>query len=239
MTDSISILHSYSENEPFWILNKKASVPSAPLKEGDFSALGELIKICPEAKNVSGRKKIEYGLLHRIDTETCGLLLIAGRQDFYDEIFDAQKNDLFLKSYSAECEKCTFITSFFDGFPPPPEDFISGRENVISSKFRYFGKHNFCVRPVSSQSGLASQKKSSQKIYTTKIFLEKKGESYFARARIAQGFRHQVRCHLAWCGFPVKGDILYNPNAKENDKMKFSASGLYFSWNGKNFSFEL
>ena len=239
MADFISIVHNYSENEPFWVLNKKASIPSAPLKEGDFSALGELIKLFPEAKKVSGRKKIEYELVHRIDTETSGLLLVAGRQDFYDEILLAQKNGLFLKSYSAECEKCTSILSDFDGFPPLTEDFALGRENIVSSKFRYFGKHNFCVRPVSSKSGPASQKKASDKIYTTKIFLEKTDKGYFAHSRIAQGFRHQVRCHLAWCGFPVKGDVLYNPNAKQNDEMKFCASGLYFSWNEKNFSFEL
>jgi 23S rRNA pseudouridine1911/1915/1917 synthase len=27
--------------------------------------------------------------------------------------------------------------------------------------------------------------------------------------RIRRGFRHQIRCHLAWLGFPITGDALY------------------------------
>ena len=33
------------------------------------------------------------------------------------------------------------------------------------------------------------------------------------KARIHRGYRHQVRCHLAWVGYPVRGDVLYNPIA--------------------------
>jgi 23S rRNA pseudouridine1911/1915/1917 synthase len=34
-------------------------------------------------------------------------------------------------------------------------------------------------------------------------------ELVLCRARILRGFRHQIRCHLAWLGFPILHDSLY------------------------------
>ena len=45
--------------------------------------------------------------------------------------------------------------------------------------------------------------------------------------KISAGYRHQVRCHLAWLGLPVIGDKLYNRNMKKSSLM-FSAVGLEF-----------
>jgi 23S rRNA-/tRNA-specific pseudouridylate synthase len=58
---------------------------------------------------------------------------------------------------------------------------------------------------------------------------------YRLAAETAHGFRHQVRCHLAWRGFPVIGDALYHPAYRGGGRGEtarrrtlFFASGLLF-----------
>lgn len=235
---NFSIIHDFSLKEPFWILDKVAGIPSAPLKAGDFSVIEELVKEFPFAKNVKGKKEIEYGLLHRIDTQTNGLLLIAGSQEFYDDLIEVQKTGGFIKNYFAECDFIKDSNDFLKGFPPRVQNFDLGKECFVQSKFRYFGEHNSQVRPVDEKNlTRAAKKKSESKTYITKIKIFEKDKQFFAECEIVQGFKHQVRAHLSWCGFPVKGDFLYNPYAKISDELKFSATKLKFTWKNKNFEF--
>ena len=60
-------------------------------------------------------------------------------------------------------------------------------------------------------------KKCGNKIYSTDIKIKKN----IAVCRITEGYRHQVRAHLAYSGYPICGDMLYNPNAKPGEKMQF------------------
>lgn len=94
----IRIVHLPSYEEPFVILDKPRGLPSAPLFEGDISALTFAIGKFPEISKVKGRKEIEYGLVHRIDTETKGLLLICTEQSFYDKVMSEQTNGRFFKT---------------------------------------------------------------------------------------------------------------------------------------------
>ncbi|UKI54519.1 MAG: hypothetical protein L6V90_07365 [Treponema succinifaciens] len=53
-------------------------------------------------------------------------------------------------------------------------------------------------------------------------------DKFFAKCSIKEGYRHQVRSHLAWLGFPVRGDKLYNPLCSQNEEMQFFADCLKF-----------
>ena len=44
------------------------------------------------------------------------------------------------------------------------------------------------------------------RIYTTSV--EPEGEGVL-RCTITRGFRHQIRAHLAWAGYPIRGDVQY------------------------------
>jgi 23S rRNA pseudouridine1911/1915/1917 synthase len=52
------------------------------------------------------------------------------------------------------------------------------------------------------------------------------GTRVLAVARLARGFRHQVRCHLAWIGLPLVGDELYGSGGDE--PLALSAIALSF-----------
>lgn len=280
----IKIIHEPNSAEPFLVLEKPAAIPSAPLSQTDEnSALFQAVKLFPQIKNVYGKKEIEYGLLHRIDTATQGLLLIATEQEFYDHILRVQENGEFIKTYFAECDFDADNAKKLGGFPevpflqelerppsmplPLPQTPPSMHNGLATSKsieivsyFRAYGKGRREVRPVLENSNSAALKKSgAKKLYSTKILsleqaggMHAEGGATKITCSITQGFRHQVRCHLAWRGYPVKGDALYNhnfrasmPNGLANsnaiERMRFFATGLQFPdlYSDKVFEFKL
>ncbi len=234
------ILTEPSNDSPFLVVFKPAGLPSAPLFEGDESILTEAIRLYPEILMVHGKKEVEHGLIHRIDTETAGLVLIATSQEAYDNLIQSQQCGKFEKWYRAEVEHIPDCAGILAGFPPAPANFhfmSESEENlfIVESSFRAFGQKGREVRPVTEGSGRAALKKGGAAIYKTEISLEAEN---LAICHITTGYRHQVRCHLAWCGFPVKGDKIYNPNCRENQsdekscpkshEMKFSAFKISF-----------
>ncbi len=223
----ITILHEPTDSEPFVIIDKPSGLASAPLSEGEDSAFTQTAMLFPILYDVEGKKTVEHGLLHRIDTATRGLLLIASNQQFYDYLYESQQKGLFVKQYSAEIQRVSAEYQL-DGFcsyenKVDDEELLLGVE--IQSFFRAYGPKGKSVRPVSSTAGKAALKKSGTELYTTKIKYD--GDNKVV-CSIKKGYRHQVRCHLAWIGYPIKGDNLYNPLYKEGESLEFTASGFSF-----------
>lgn len=283
----VTIIHEPTAAEPFVVLSKPAGLASAPLVAGGESALTECARLFPAVLKVRGKKTVEGGLLHRIDTATSGLLLVATSQEFYDHIIAAQERGGFVKGYRADCNLDADNAASLGGFPdsaealqdqnaaaaslachkslqksnnslqdqnPAARGSLCGLE--ISSYFRPFGKGSKEVRPVLPSSNAAALKKlGSKKLYSTKIV----AADFFDGAKIArveckiaQGYRHQVRCHLAWLGLPVRGDLVYNRACRTDSaqgqeaaggqgQMRFCAASLEFPdlFGKKTFRFSL
>lgn len=217
---SIKILHSTAD---FVVAIKKAGVHSAPLKAGDTdSALSFIAQDFPQVLTVRGKKAVEGGLIHRIDYDTSGLLLFALNQDFYNHMMACQDEGLFKKGYRAYCQYQENCTELLGGFPPLPVSLNFSADHqvcTIESGFRAFGPGRKQVRPVTDQSSKFSQRKvggskqGSSPMYSTELSIIKIHEkSFVVEASITKGYRHQVRCHLAWCNLPIIGDPLYNPS---------------------------
>ena len=217
----MKIISAPTSENPFLIISKEAGLPSAPLFEGDNSALGNALAAFPELRNVTGKKQVEYGLIHRIDTQTRGLILIASTQQSYDALIESQKNGLFEKWYRAKTDRIE--KQLLPGFPEFEAE-KKGGKLIVRSFFRKFGPKGREVRPVTENSASAALKKGGSKIYTTEIdFSSNDGMPI---CRITEGFRHQVRCHLAWSGNPVKGDEIYNPAS--SGQLEFEAFRIKF-----------
>ena len=231
----IRVVRAPSKEDPFLVIEKPSGLPSAPLFEGQDSALTQAVKIFPQLAAVRGKKAVERGLLHRIDTLSQGFLLIAATQQSYEALSLAQSRGEFSKGYKARCrflpkdERGALL-----GFPPPPADITleAVLANTVSlrvcSRFRHWGAKGSQVRPVTEHSGKAALKKSSPVVYETLISLSEKADEILADCSITKGFKHQVRCHLAWLGFPVLADELYCPNAAVGEALSFCASSLSF-----------
>jgi 23S rRNA pseudouridine1911/1915/1917 synthase len=176
----------------------------------------------PKIAEVKGKNQNDGGLLHRLDTETAGILLFAKTQDFYDIVNQEQVENRFLKTYTAYCGSFCEIDSDLEG-------------KTISSYFRSFGEKGSSVKPIFNleEESRANKKKCGNKLYTTKIlsvmdFAKSENMKLLKiKCQITNGFRHQVRSHLASQGLPVFGDKIYNPTFPA-EKMLFFASEISF-----------
>ena len=233
---NIEIIHEPTADKPFLVIYKPKGLPSAPLNAEDTqNALSQAAAMFPEIKTVCGKKAIEYGLLHRLDTATDGLMVIAASQECYDFLMTEQREGRFIKTYTAECDILPDNAKTLGGFPPDiPSEKSDTAKSIITatSYFRPYGEGRKEVRPVTDKSGKAALAKlGKSKLYTTRIELIKLSDTR-ARAicEITEGYRHQVRCHLAWAGYPVIGDQLYNSDKKKAENLLFSATKISFEY---------
>ncbi len=225
----IRIIHPPTDTEPFVILDKPSGLPSAPLHPGEESAYTQAAARYPGLDAVCGKKTVEHGLVHRIDTATRGILLIAATQEYYAYLLDVQQRGLFIKHYHAICTCRPDCREQLGAFPPAPAAVTeNGFEGTITSYFRPYGERGRAVRPVTAQAGKAARRKASPALYSTEVSLHRNAGIWEAACCISRGYRHQVRCHLAWLGFPIQGDSLYAPGSREGDAFCFTAESLRF-----------
>jgi 23S rRNA pseudouridine1911/1915/1917 synthase len=222
------------ETDDFAIVFKPPRMHCAPLAHDNKENNGETLldwyaKSFPPIMELSGRKEGEGGLLHRLDFETQGLVLLAKNQQALENLLNQQKRGTLIKEYSAICQKCEpdgFEVSPSASLQPPP---------VIESYFRPYGPGRKQVRPVTEEKLKGKTiAKDAGVYYKTEITgIEKKQsdsreELYLFTVRLKRGFRHQIRCHLAWIGFPVVNDPLYG-KGDGNGFLALRATGLFFA----------
>lgn len=230
MTNKIEFLNTPSKENPFLVISKPSGLPTAPLSAQDtYNALYLAAQTFPEILSVNGKKEIEHGLIHRIDTVTEGLILIATTQDAYENFINQQKNNKFTKFYTAICQKNQNKKEGFPDFPQP--NIFCQNEFQIQSYFRYFGQGRKEVRPVpvENQNKTQQKKVENTSIYTTNVkIISQQNDTVKVECNITKGFKHQVRCHLAWVNLPIKNDPIYNKNANPSEQIAFYASKLQF-----------
>lgn len=186
-------------DEDFIVAYKPSLIPTVPLKNSSGETLFSLLtEKFPEIGECYGKNEWEGGILHRLDTPTRGLVIAARNQESYDFLSSEQNMGRIIKTYRATVSSCD---SELPGFPA----FIFSdpmKSNVkIESKFRPFGQKGSSVRPVTD-----NKRFQDGQVYWTRV--EKESDNSFL-CTITKGFRHQIRCHLAWAGYPIVGDLQY------------------------------
>ena len=107
-----------------------------------------------------------------------------------------------------------------EGFIPYTGYDVASSCGYISSYFRSFGPRGAQVRPLTNPKA----KNCSGVLYTTQTEVE---SSNSVLCTITRGFRHQIRVHMAWAGYPLAGDTLYGGD--EADVFGLEAVSLTFA----------
>jgi 23S rRNA pseudouridine1911/1915/1917 synthase len=210
----------------YLVVYKPPRMHTAPLHNREESLAEWCFARFPETREPRGRKEGEGGLLHRLDFETHGLVLFARNQAALDKLMEQQEEGKICKEYGALSRK---TPGSLPGFPP----FGSGVPfpACIESPFRTYGPRGMAVRPAAAGSGRRGIALDRGGPYRTDIREARpvSGDNgYYLRLEISRGFRHQIRCHLAWLGFPILNDSLYGGAAGGNGVLALRARGLRF-----------
>ena len=165
-----------------------------------------------------------FDLVHRLDFETHGLVLIAKNEKSFIFLKSLQEKGEFIKEYSAKVisNDKTGSGDFLrdetlTGFPPPAV-IVSAKPSaekplIIMSYFRPYGPGRKQVRPVIDiQKKHKEVAKDKGGFYRTEII--DINDNIFTM-RIKRGFRHQIRCHLRWIGYPILNDPLYSNGVRD------------------------
>lgn len=173
------------------------------------------------------REARERGMLSRLDKDTSGLILLARSTAAMRRALEIQRNGGMRKFYRLVA---VASDTALPGFRPPrralsrdeaalfnePEQ--AGEGLAIESYFRSFGERGAMVACVSPDEAKRGKKPLSTRIFRT--IASRRGlpsvqefagveSAWEIEAMIESGFRHQIRAHLAWLGYPIAGDRLY------------------------------
>jgi len=247
-----NIPYILDETDDFAVVYKPPKMHCIPSKEKEqmTSNNGQLENINDKRENTTvfewykENSASVFDLVHRLDFETHGLVLIAKNEKSFNFFKSLQDNGEFVKEYSAVCVPNG--NNIIEGFPdhginlfdmkPTPQ-----KPLIIMSYFRPYGPGRKQVRPVID---LQKKRKEIAKdkggFYRTEI-IGINGNTF--TVRIKRGFRHQIRCHLCWIGYPILNDPLYSngeavfpAGEQKTDNLALGAHALFFTdpANGKH-----
>lgn len=194
------------------IANKPAGQPTAPLDPGETGTLANaLVGRYPELAKL-GYSPREPGLLHRLDTDTSGLVVAARTDEAFATLSSALKEGRLEKRYLLVCEQEGLADTGSIEIPlaPHPKD----RRRVYA-----------CAHPRDVA------RYSPRPASTSYQVLKRVGPFALVEAHAPKAMRHQVRAHLAAIGHPLAGDVLYGgPEVAGLSRHALHAS--YVRWTG-------
>ncbi len=169
------------------VVNKPAGVVTQPgkghaadsLLNGLFSRYGKLLQ------NLGVKR--DWGLLHRLDKQTSGLLLVALRPNAYDS----------LRAQFEQRQVCKEYLALVRGRPSPPQGVVQARLKEIATAH---------VKKV------IVSRRGQEAISSYRVLTGGPRASLVAVA-IKTGRLHQIRAHMMFLGTPVLGDDLYDAPA--------------------------
>lgn len=173
------------EDEHLLVVNKPKGMvvhPAAGNYEGTL--VNGLMYHCKD--NLSGINGVmRPGIVHRIDKNTSGLLIVAKNDNAHNFLAQQIKEHLFTREYEA----VVYGNFKQDG----------GTVNAP------IGRH-----PVKRKQ-MAVTSTASRNAVTHYEVLERFGEFTHLKLRLETGRTHQIRVHMAYIGHPVAGDDVYGP----------------------------
>jgi len=178
------------EGEGVLVVDKPAGQPTAPLRPGEVGSLANaLVGRYPELAGV-GYSAREPGLVHRLDTDTSGLVLVARTKDAFEVLRAALKEDRIDKRYLLLCASADL----------PDEGTI---EFPIANHPKDQRRVYPCIHP-------RDVMRYAPRPASTFYRIIQRGSPWaLVEVTVSRALRHQIRAHFAAIDHPLAGDVLY------------------------------
>jgi 23S rRNA pseudouridine1911/1915/1917 synthase len=215
MPDEPKIIY---EDKDFLAVYKPAGLIVHKTKnKEEYSLVDWLIKKYPEIKNVGDEPILRPGIMHRLDKDTSGVMLVARNQKAFSYFKNLFQKHLIKKTYLA---------------------LVWGRPKE---------KKGIIDKPIGLKSGTTKrsiysfkmQKQAITEYKVLKSFKDETGNSFsFLEVFPKTGRTHQIRVHLKSIGHPVCGDKLYGKKDDEFKRLMLHSLSLEFSINNSKIKIE-
>ena len=182
------------EDSDVIVVNKPSGMivhPSAGIYSGTL--VNALLYHCKDLSGINGVNR--PGIVHRIDKETSGLLMVA-------------KNDKAHQSLSEQLKEHSVTRRY-----------VALVHGVIPHTH---GKVNAPIgRDVNDRQKMAVTKTNSKEAITNFTVLERYKNMSLIECRLETGRTHQIRVHMSYIGYPVYGDPKYGKKKDDQSHGQF------------------
>ncbi|MBU1102412.1 RluA family pseudouridine synthase, partial [Patescibacteria group bacterium] len=193
------------ENKDVIVIDKLAGISVHPrqtktgtpiAKEINNTLVSGLLAYYPPLEQVGDDPKIRPGIVHRLDKDTSGVMVVAKNQRSFDWLKKQFKERVVQKKYIALIHNCpkenpgvikTYLTR--SKTEPSKQKVISGTDKIIP--------------------------RSNEREAITEYKIIKKFKDFcLIEAYPKTGRLHQIRVQFAWLGNPIAGDTKYGPRLR-------------------------
>jgi len=188
------------ENKDLIIINKPSGIVVHPSKgHQSDTVINALIGMKIKFEPYLGKPK--PWLVHRLDKDTSGLLIVAKNETTYNYLTKIQTDRMIKKQYLA----------IVQGIPKSPKAIIEAP----------IGRNKFNRKTMS----ITREGRNSLTEYT---ITKSNNNMSLLKITLLTGRTHQIRVHLKALGHPIIGDILYGKKSKHVNRQMLHAYKLSF-----------
>lgn len=204
-----------AQHQDFLIINKPAGLVVHPPQQTftDTALTDWLVHYFPHTKNVGQPER--PGIVHRLDRNTSGIMIIALTQDAYQTFTSMFKKREIQKTYIAlvvgHPQKSGTIT------------YPIARHPIQKNIMHYFTN--------------MSENSSARDAQTDYQVLHYFDSYSLVQAKPKTGRTHQIRVHFKAIGHPLLGDTVYGTASKKFPYHALHAQKLEFFYNGASYQF--
>lgn len=198
------------------VVDKPAGQPTTPLRSDEKGTLvNALVGKFPELAGV-GYSAREPGVVHRLDTDTSGLVVVARTAAAFELLRDALQNEQIKKEYLLVCKS--------DGLPD-----TGTIEHPIANHPKDKKRVYPCIHPRDVM------RYAPRPALTRFTVVRRAGEWALVKATAPRAIRHQIRAHFASIGHPLAGDTLYGEETGDKvlERHALHASRVAFDGGGE------